>query len=144
MNRSQLLQFLQDHKLGVVSTVHADGTPQAALVGLAVSDRLEIVFDTLMTTRKCQNLRQRADVAVVFVSDVCTVQVEGRADEPAGDELTRLRAAYLAQFPDGVERLAWPGITHVRVTPRWLRISDYRHGEEIVELTAAQLAALTD
>ena len=34
------------------------GGPQAAVVGFAVSDLLEIVFDTVTTSRKYQNLRR--------------------------------------------------------------------------------------
>lgn len=54
------------------------------------------------------------------------MQLEGLCDEPAGAELERLRAVYLARFPDGQERMAWPDITYVRVRPTWIRYSDFR------------------
>ena len=60
-----------------------------------------------------------------------------------GVELERMRALYLAKFPDGRERLTWPGITHVRVRPTWLRYSDYGGKVPLIlEFTAAQLVAL--
>jgi hypothetical protein len=68
------------------------------------------------------------------------VQLEGVADEPAGAELAPLKERYLARFPDGREREAWPGITYFRVRPTWVRYSDFRaNPPRIVELTAADL-----
>jgi len=66
MTRSELLAFLQKHRLGVLSTVSPSGDPEAAVVGIAVTDRLEIVFDTLDSTRKCENLRRRNKIAFVI------------------------------------------------------------------------------
>jgi hypothetical protein len=43
----------------VVSSLAADGTPQSALVGVAITSNLEVVFDTLRTTRKYANLMER-------------------------------------------------------------------------------------
>ncbi|HEX7450933.1 MAG TPA: pyridoxamine 5'-phosphate oxidase family protein, partial [Polyangiaceae bacterium] len=63
------------------------GAPQAAVVGYAVSDDLELVFDTLGSTRKAHNLRRDSRVAlVVGWDDDQTVQIEGIADEPCGEE----------------------------------------------------------
>jgi hypothetical protein len=39
--------------------VAAGGAPQAAVVGIVVSDALELFFDTLGSTRKMANLRRR-------------------------------------------------------------------------------------
>ncbi len=135
MSRDELLEFLRAHRIAVEATI-APGGPQAAVIGYAVSDQLEIVFDTLETSRKCQNLRRDPRIALVVGWDEQTVQLEGVADEPTGDELARIRAVYLSAYPDGVERLAWPGITHVRVRLTWARYSDFRGGAaKIVEVT---------
>ncbi|WP_245313036.1 pyridoxamine 5'-phosphate oxidase family protein [Bradyrhizobium macuxiense] len=56
MTRAELLAFLRRHRLAVVSTVY-DGAPQAAVVGIAITDDLEIIFDTLTTSRKYRNLQ---------------------------------------------------------------------------------------
>jgi pyridoxine/pyridoxamine 5'-phosphate oxidase len=65
------------------------------MVGFAVTDQFEIVFDTLRTTRKAQNLRQNPHIALVIggwvPDDERTVQYEGEADEPSGAELDRLK-----------------------------------------------------
>jgi hypothetical protein len=46
-------------------------------------------------------------------------------------------------FPDGRERLTWPGLIHVRVRPRWLRYSDFSSTPPlIVEMAAIDLGHL--
>jgi pyridoxine/pyridoxamine 5'-phosphate oxidase len=117
--------FLRKHRFAVVSTVR-DGAPQAALVGIGVTDGMEIVFDTVTTSRKCANLIADPRAALVAGWDYGqTVQVEGIADFPSGAELAICKEAYFAVWPDGRERERWPDITYVRVRPRWLRFSDY-------------------
>jgi PPOX class probable F420-dependent enzyme len=129
MNRSELARFLRRHRYAVQATSHADGAPQAAVIGIAVTDELELVFDTLASSRKCRNLRRDPRIALVVGWDEeQTVQLEGVADEPSGAELERLRACYFEAFPDGPERLSWPEITYVRVRLRWARYSDFRVG----------------
>jgi len=146
--RAALLAFLRSRRYAVQSSIHPGGAPQSAVVGIAVSDDFEIVFDTLGTSRKAVNLRQRAEIAFVIGSlegtDERTVQVEGRADEPQGAERARLIDLYLAVFPDGRVRQQWPGLTYLRATPRWLRYSDYtRDPPLIAEWDAAALRRLT-
>ena len=46
MTRVELLIFMRRHQHAVEVTVAADGSPQAAVVGIAVSDDFELVFDT--------------------------------------------------------------------------------------------------
>ena len=141
MSRSELVDVLRGYRLAVVATVAADGQPQAAVVGIAISDGLEIVFDTVVGSRKAQNLQRDPRVGVVIGWDrEVTVQIDGVADIPSGDELERIRACYFVAYPDGRDRLSWPGITHVRVRPLWLRLSDFNSDPpRIVELRGREL-----
>jgi pyridoxine/pyridoxamine 5'-phosphate oxidase len=141
MTRAALIELLRRHRLAVQASVAADGTPQAAVVGIAVSDALELVFDTVDSTRKCANLRRDPRVALVIGWDEeQTVQLQGIADEPAGADLARLQAVYFAAFPDGPSRLSWPGLTYFRVRPTWVRHSDFRGAEPVItELREADL-----
>ena len=128
-------QFVAAQQLAVVATLDPDGAPQAALVGIALTDRFELVFDSVDCSRKIGNLRHDQRVAVVIggtMQDERTVQVAGVADEPDGAEGERIRDAYFQCWPDGRERLSWAGITHVRITPRWLRFSDWRTAPVVV------------
>jgi PPOX class probable F420-dependent enzyme len=142
VTRDELVRFLRRYKLAVESSLGPDGAPQSAVVGVAISDALEIVFDTVESTRKYRNLRADPRVALVVGWDhEMTAQIEGVADFPTGAELERLRDVYFAAYPDGRDRLAWAGITHVRVRPTWVRFSDFTQDPpRIVELAAAQLA----
>lgn len=138
MTRAQLLAFIRRHRYAVQASVAASGAPQAAVIGVAVSDELELVFDTLGTSRKAQNLRQDPRIALVIGwDDEQTVQLEGVADEPIGAELTRLKRVYFDAFPDGPEREQWPAITYVRVRVAWARYSDFRSGGAVVEVDLA-------
>jgi sulfate adenylyltransferase large subunit len=133
LTRSELLAFLRRHRLCVQTSLSPAGAPQAAVVGFAVSDDFEIVFDTIGTSRKGHNLRLDPRVALVIGwDDEQTAQIEGVADEPRGAELARVQAVYFQAYPDGVERLSWKDITHFRVTPKWIRYSDFRPGSATV------------
>jgi general stress protein 26 len=140
MTRDELLAFLRRHRLGVLATVTPAGEPESAVVGVAFTDRLEVVFDTLGNTRKVQNLRKNPKIAfVVGWDEEITVQFEGFADEPTGAELIRLKDDYFAAYPDGRERQSWPGITYFRMRPHWARYSDFNSQGKIVEFTADEL-----
>jgi general stress protein 26 len=144
MDATTLLNFIRKHRLAVQVSVSGDDRPQAAVVGIAVTERFEIIFDTLASTRKATNLRQNSSAAFVIgglaAGDEGTVQYEGVADEPSGDELERMKAAYYSVYPDGPSRLRWPGLIYIRVRPTWIRYSDYnKNPPEIVEFRAADL-----
>jgi general stress protein 26 len=140
IDRATVLAFLRTQKFGVVSTISPEGKPEAAVVGIAVTDDLEILFDTLTTTRKIHNLRRSRNIAVVIGWDEeITVQIEGIADEPHGAELARLKLTYFSVWPECREHEKWPHITWVRVRPHWLRYSDFNPGGSIVEFTKDQL-----
>jgi pyridoxine/pyridoxamine 5'-phosphate oxidase len=134
MNRADLLRFLQGHRLGVLATVSESGAPESAVVGIAVSDEFEIIFDTLDSTRKCRNLRRDSHISFVIGWDAeITVQCEGLADEPKGAELDRVKKVYFAAYPDGPQRESWPGMTYFRMRATWVRYSDFNAPGEVVE-----------
>jgi general stress protein 26 len=127
MNRDGLYDFIRAYRYAVMASVSGDGAPEAAVIGIAVTPDLEIVFDTTDATRKCPNLRRNARIALVIGGwdKQQTVQYEGVADEPEGAERERLLKTYFEAFPDGPARSEWPGITYFRVRPRWVRYSSY-------------------
>lgn len=132
----EVLAFIRTQRLAVQASVGPSDSAQAALVGIAVTDALELVFDTLDTTRKAANLRRAPRLAFVIGGwvdgDERTVQYEGVADEPRGDDLAHAKAAYFAAWPDGPTRESWPGIMYVRVKPTWIRYSDYTRGAPVI------------
>jgi hypothetical protein len=136
MPRSDVLEFMRSHTLAVEASVSQLDAPQAAVVGFVVTNDFEIVFDCLSTTRKVINLRQNPRCTFVIGGlvngDERSVQYEGIADEPGGDELTRLKELYFVRFPDGRQRQHWPNLIYVRVRPRWLRYSDYNQSPPVI------------
>jgi pyridoxine/pyridoxamine 5'-phosphate oxidase len=133
MNRRDLHQFMVRHKLGVISSIGPDGTPQSALVGVATTPDLEVVFDTVKSSRKYGNLVARPRCSLVIGwSGEQTVQFEGVAEEPTGAELERLQRVYFEAWPDGPARLSWQGITYFVVRPRWIRYSDFAQNPPLI------------
>ena len=144
MTREALLTFMRSERYAVQASVSTRHRPQAAVVGIAVSDAFELVFDASSASRKAENLRSNASIAFVIggthPGDERTVQYEGIADIPTADELQRVRELYFSVFPDGRDRLAWPGLIHIRVTPVWIRYSNFNaQPPEIDEFTADAL-----
>lgn len=128
--RAGLLALLRAEKHWVLSSVAADGAPSSAVVGVAVTDDVDLVFDTLETTRKASNVARDDRVSLVMWSGAVTAQIEGEATRiPPEDPAV---GAYLRTFPDGRSRLVWPGIAHFRVRPRWIRVSDFSGSEPVV------------
>jgi len=140
MDQAAIYKFMAGFRYGIVSSVASDGSPQSALVGIAVTPQLEIVFDTVKSSRKYPNLiaRPRCSFAVGWGGEQ-TVQFEGLASEPQGEELSRFQQAYFAAWPDGPSRLSWPGIAYFAVKPLWVRYSDFdKSPPQIVELRFPQ------
>jgi hypothetical protein len=121
-------------KLGVLGSFSLDGSPQSALVGIAVTPELEIIFDTVASSRKYANLL--ANPAASFVigwAGEITVQFEGRAFQPNGAELAQYQQVYFARWPECRDHLTWPGIAYFVVKPKWIRYSDYDQRPPLIE-----------
>src|SRR5262245_20928431 len=80
MDKTELLSYMRARKLAVIGTTGPDGSPQGALVGVAVTDDFHIIFDTVSDSRKHQNLQRDTRIAATFTGPgEQTLQVEGRA-----------------------------------------------------------------
>jgi hypothetical protein len=125
--KSVVHEFLtrEQNKYAVLSTIGGPGGVESALMGVAPTQDLEIVFDTVQRTRKYANLRADPRCAfVIGLSGAITVQYEGVAREISADS-PLVRDVYFKAFPDGPDRLAWEGIVYFAVKPTWLRYCDY-------------------
>ncbi|MFB6454926.1 pyridoxamine 5'-phosphate oxidase family protein [Chitinophaga sp. Hz27] len=135
MTTEALYQYLASQPLGVVSTICTIGAPQAAVVGIAVSPQLAIIFDTVSTSRKYANIIGNPKVAMVIGwEDETTVQLEGTASLLPHGESHPLKEIYFTRFPDGRVRAAtWPDLVHFVVTPQWIRYSNFNDAKEPVK-----------
>ena len=134
LTKEFLYAFIAKHKHVVVSSVTPDQKPEAAVVGIMVTPDLRIFFDTLSTSRKFANLLANPATAVVIGwDDETTVQLEGRARVPVGDELKALLQLYYKVFPDGEDRNKnWPDIAYIVIDTEWVKYSDFS-ASEIIE-----------
>jgi general stress protein 26 len=134
MAHADLYAFLAQHKLGVLATVSADLTAQSALVGIAVLPTLEIVFDTIKTTRKYPNLLARPQCSfVIGWAAEQTLQYEGKAEVLQPPDLEKYQQIYFETWPDGPDRLSWPGIVYFLVRPTWIRFSDFAQDPPLIK-----------
>jgi pyridoxine/pyridoxamine 5'-phosphate oxidase len=133
MKLEEVFDIVRRKRLAVVSTVHDSGAPEAALVGFALTERDEVVFDTLGSSRKAVNIVRRPAVALVigWENDI-SIQIEGDARRPQGDDLAYAKAAYFRDWPDGRARENWPDIAYIVVKPRWMRYANYA-GAPVIE-----------
>jgi hypothetical protein len=128
MTEVDLYAFMAKNRLGILGTIGPAGTPQSALMGIAVTPRLEIVFDTIKSSRKYPNLIARPACCFVvggWGTGEQTVQYEGEAAELKSPELERYQETYFKFWPEGRAHMSWPGIVYFVVSPRWIRYSDF-------------------
>lgn len=136
MDTSTLFDFINKHALAVISTVSLKQVPESAVIGVAVNEQLEIIFDTTTTSRKHRNLQFNPNVALVIGWDnETTVQYEGRAQQLTGEELEQAKAVYFTKFPDGTIREQWPDIAYYIIRPSWIRYSDFNTDPPLIAET---------
>ena len=135
MTREFVYDQIRQFRLAVLATTSEDHQPEAAVVGIAVTRELEIVVDTVRSSRKYRNLIAQPKVALVIGwKNETTIQYEGDAVE-LGVDGDVYRDVYYAVFPDGRERAAtWEGLTHFVIRPRWIRYSNFNEPVRIEEL----------
>lgn len=146
MNLSEVRKFVAAQPWAVEASCSAEGVPQAAVIGIAISNRFELVFDTLVASRKHANLLQRPIAALVVGWDAAiTVQIEGRCDQPVGQDLTRIKDCYFQRFADGRDRASRAEIAYWRVAPEWIRYSDFNvDPPRVVEWSREDILAYVD
>jgi pyridoxine/pyridoxamine 5'-phosphate oxidase len=134
MTLEEVFDIAKSKRYLVVSTVNEAGAAEAALMGFALTPANEIVFDTLASSRKAVNLARNPQAALVIGwDDSISLQIEGPARRPVGEDLANAKEAYFREWPDGRAREAWPDIAYVVVKPKWIRYSNYAAGPPVVE-----------
>ena len=119
MEPQAIYSFMAQFRYGVVSSMADDGTPQSALVGIATTPDLEIVFDTVKSSRKYPNLNP---APLVLVRGGLGRRADG-AVRGHRDRTRRRRAAlvisrqYFAVWPDGPDAHGLAGDRLLRRTP---------------------------
>jgi hypothetical protein len=84
MTETDLYAFMARHRLGVLGTISQSTTFRSALMGIAITPQIEIIFDTVKSSRKYPNLISRPVCSFVvgaWGTGEQTVQYEGHAEE---------------------------------------------------------------
>lgn len=134
--KATVYDFVKDRRLAVIATANNTGAPEAALINIAVTPDLEIIFETTSATRKYVNLMRNPRVCLVIGwQDDRTLQLDGLVDGPEGREYERLKAFYISVFPQRTSHEYWPGNDYYRVRPRWARLSNYNSPRKVEEFS---------
>jgi len=121
------VDYIRSQGDAVISTLGADGEPQAAYVSVTATDAGELVFDAKLNSRKVANLHRDPRIAIVVGGvDGTTLQLQGLADFPTGADLDRCSAAFVTAFPQFADSLLRDDIVVIRVVVDWSRFGDFR------------------
>ncbi|HXB45903.1 MAG TPA: pyridoxamine 5'-phosphate oxidase family protein [Puia sp.] len=136
MTKEFIYHFIKQHILAVITTCSKENRPEAALIGIAVSEDIEIIFDTVKSSRKYLNIMGNPFVAMVIGwDDETTVQYEGKATILSGQESQYLKEIYYDVYKDGRQRAdTWPGLVHFKISPSWIRYSNFNEPVVIEEM----------
>ena len=132
--KQKVIEFLKSQAECVVSTVSANGFPQAAVVGFAEDTELWIIFGTSLNSRKAQNIIKDSRVSVTFgFNGSITVQYEGIAKLLEGNELEERQKVYFKKRPETIEYKNNPEQVYILIKPSWLRYTDYSNNPAVIE-----------
>ncbi len=130
-----VLDYISKERVGVVSTISGNGSPEAAALIISQKSNLELIFQTPNTSRKYTNLKRNPRVAIVFGFDTdefVTVQHEGIAREASPDEFDQLAAVHQAKSPQFAKYGRLPENKFFVVKPTWVRYWDFNSGQQFV------------
>jgi len=153
IDKKDILDFLNQHNLAVLSTVNKDGLPDAAPIYFLVENTFDIFFITPTKTQKNINVHLVHDVALTVVDEKnrATVQIRGTTEEHKEvllDVLMRL-GKKIDDGSDFVRTLPFfqhkdQSKTVIRIRPTEIRMRKYSdHGMEEKQIDIDSLQSKT-
>lgn len=128
--KDEIITFLKEKspKLCVMASSSSDGKPECAVMGYAVLDDLTLVLCTDKTSRKWNNLKANPRVACIFgwSFEELNVQYEGTTELiESGEMFDKAKETYFEVHPEALEFKELPETVYLKISPLWLRLSDY-------------------
>lgn len=139
--KKEILEFLHRNPMAVISTQgNSSEFPESALIAFAEYENFEILFETFNISRKYQNLLKNNKVSLVIGLDhtkLITLQYEGVVEPVAEDEVESHIQHFLSKDTPCTEKILRDSRAKLfKITPTWLRYSDYTNGPpRILELS---------
>lgn len=133
----KVIAKLHNDHIGIFGTVSPDGVPQTAAIHVALDEEnFVIVIGTHNNSRKYQNILNNPKSSLVVGFDESTmetVQMDGTAYVPEGEELERLIDIYYTKFPNARIFKDDPKSVHIAFKPTWIRYSHFKAKPPIIE-----------
>jgi len=139
--RGRLDAMLQSQRLAVLSTASTGGAPYGSLVSFAAPGTGRLLFATTRATRKYENLRADARVALLIDNrrgeeadfhETLAATALGRAVELSGKDREEGIAVYIAKFPFLEEFVRAPSCALFRVdVERWIMVTRFQNVIEV-------------
>lgn len=128
----EILNFIENQRVGVFAIEMLDGSPHAATVHFAhCEDPLLFLFETHKDYRKAEPLLNKELSRATFVigSDekiMKTLQMDGEARIMTASEKTDLfEKIYLKKFPEKSSKVQGPKVLTFLFMPKWWRFTDW-------------------
>jgi len=137
--KSQIIEFMRQNPVGVLSSITPDGEPHGSVIYFAIDRDQNIAFITKTKTRKYQNLQQHPKVTLTCfeASTQTTVTVVGKVEEVKESfDINAIAGAIvsasLKTTDDGVPpitKLKAGDFTAFVIRPEQLHMVAYNHAE---------------
>ena len=133
-SRQDMLDFLCDRFLGVISTVSDQARPEAAYVGYSCNDDFELIIGTSSNSRKAKNLSKNTAVAFVVADLTGEVQYEGTAEPITGEAYqTMMDEGRFKKLPGFDKYRNDPTQIYLCIRPTWARFLVHGDTDQIAE-----------
>lgn len=120
--KQDVVAFLRERFLCVISTVGENAKPEAAFVAYTSNNDLGLMIGTSNKSRKYQNLLQNKSVAVVIADQIGEVQYEGEVEILTSADYEALLTAGQFQKLAGYDKYRNdPEQVYLKLTPTWVR-----------------------
>lgn len=130
--KDKMLAFMSERKFCVVSTIHANGTPESAFVAYT-SSNLDLFIGTSNLSRKFANITANPAVAIVIADQQGEIQYEGQATVVDPENFTEVEESHLSQIPGSDKYRKDPTQEYIHITPTWIRFIDHTVEDQVEE-----------
>jgi general stress protein 26 len=124
--KNNMLDFLNERKYCVISTVDTNGKPESAFVAYS-NEGLELFIGTSNKSRKFANLITNPSVAIVVADETGEVQYEGQAKAVDPENFSEVEEKHLSKIPGSRKYRDDPTQVYIHISPSWIRYIE--HGE---------------